>query len=62
MKMAGGPRKGARGPHSSNLQVHFLTVDSWATPNLGLLSGQERGRSIEVPLYNILFSYSKWSG
>lgn len=39
-------------PHPSlNLQVYFLTIDAWAAPNLGVLSGQKQGRSVEVPLY-----------
>lgn len=38
-------------PHPSlNLQVYFLTIDTWAAPNLGVLSGQKQGRST-LPTY-----------
>ena len=47
-------REHPRGPHpSSNLQVQFLTVDSWATPNTGI-SWSETGRSVQVPLFLLM--------
>lgn len=52
---AGGPGKQVRehswGPHpSSDLQVHFLTGDSWTALDTGIASGPKQGGSVQVPL------------